>query len=274
MPSGIKWCTLVLIVVVCIMLMYVLYPFQKETLSTKKSTDDIPDGRTKKYRIFLTSYASKDDDNCPHLLDKKVTDLWFDLIKEYKSDPDVLLDHWTTCRPTVSFAPHEPSHALHLNAYNYGASPDSNGKYPSVTYKGDWSEQSIRDFINNFIYQDRKKYSISLSSCSAATKNYQGVGGIPYPEDAKAVDLWDKIVKDYEPHPDIDFGVYLPCCMSPSNFEKEDPFVRSKPSYGLKIEVFNNRLPSGVLWATRINKTFDGKYDEQSIREFIESFMR
>ena len=251
--------------------MYVLYPL-KETLEVKKSTDE----PTKKYGIHLSSWASKDDDDkCPYLLDKKVTDLWFEIIKDYKLEEEVLFDHWTTCRPIKNFDdPYKPSQMLSIFAYNNDEPRVADGsRRSSVYYTGDWSEQSIRDFINNFIYQDRKKYKIMLSACSAATKNYQGADDTPYPEDAKAVDLWDKIIKDYEPHPDIEFDLYLPCCMSSSNFEKKDPFVRSKPSYGLKIEVFNNRLPSGVQWATRINKTFDGKYDEQSIREFIESFL-
>ena len=162
---------------------------------------------------------------------------------------------------------------LHLNAYNYDA-PDSDGKYPSVTYKGDWSEQSIKDFINNFIYQDRKKYEIQLNSCAFENKKDGTVNpDQAYPEDAKILTLWKKIIKDYEPQPNIDLDIFSICCMSPSNFEKEDPYVRQKPSYALKITAYNKRLPSIVAWKTRINKEYDGKYDEQSIRLFIDEII-
>ena len=52
--------------------------------------------------------------------------------------------------------------------------------------------------------------------------------------------------------------VFSICCLVPAVFEKEDPYVRQKPSYALKIEAHKQRLPMNVPWVTRIIKTFDG----------------
>ena len=81
------------------------------------------------------------------------------------------------------------------------------------------------------------------------------------------MDLWNEIIKDYEPHPDIDFGVeYWSCLSIPRGNEHE---LQTTPSEYLGIKVYDMHFPSQK---ESFIKEYFGDFSEQSIRDFIEEF--
>ncbi len=217
------------------------------------------------------SWASKDYPSA-FLEDKRVTELWFEIIKEYDSEPNVGFSHWTTCAPTHTDTPHEPSRLLKICAHNMDDPPDPKGGRKPVTYKGPWDEQSIREFINGFIHQDSspKKYQIWLSYCSY----FDG-----YPEDGKVVDLLRKISKDLEAQ-DVEFKFMgHDCLVDPTKFgpnhfdamvDPSKPY--SSPSVNLSMygyNLYDLHLHNGG----RDKLRYRGSWDEQSIRSFINSLI-
>jgi hypothetical protein len=230
-----------------------------------------------RYTISLHSWASRNDEKCPYLLDKKVTDLWFEIIKDYESEKDVVFDHWTTCRPMENWDdPNKPSDMLHIYTHDYDKSKNADGTRSPVYYSGDYSEESIREFINNFIYSDRKKYRIELIACAGWESTIKDIGNNPdkvnfdkysYPKDVQVFILWNKILKDYtnESEKDVEFD-NIPLC---TVVNRGDKWAKSPV---LNLRAVNLRLPE-ALWNDRIIREYSGEYDEQSMRDFIDEII-
>ena len=127
--------------------------FSKAKTNNLSSKEELP-----KYSFTLMSYASSgDDDVTRYLFDKKVTKLWYDIMKEYNLGKDVLLNHSPFCSPVIGSYSHKPSKYLGIVGRTLKDKPDGTYKYDTVKYKGDYSRDSIINFINGIIYQNNKK---------------------------------------------------------------------------------------------------------------------
>ena len=209
-----------------------------------------------KFRLRLSSYADENDEKTPYLFDKKVTDLWFKIMKEYEHENKFSFNHFTTCRPTDYSSPGKPSHFLHITGHCLDNKISKN-------YKGDYTESSIRDFINDFVYQNSKKYRIEIYSCSRATKDYKDYAHVSkYYRDREVMDLWYEIIKDYKSHPDVNFQEHFRVCLC------SDKVIT--PSQYLGIKIFNEHLPSQK---ESLIKEYSGDFSEQSIRDFIDDIL-
>ena len=152
--------------------------------------------------------------------------------------------------------------------------------YFTISSISDYTEFISNADVQISTEESSKKYQINLNSCSLGTKDYNDDNGGPleYTEDRRVVDLWYKIIKDYEPHPVIEFKFNIICCLSnPTDFGPKhfdgmiDPSnPDTSPSVWLGIDAYDLHLPVGK---NRQIKKYSGKFDEQSIRNFINEFL-
>ena len=101
--------------------LYYLYNRKSASLSDKSSKEK------KRYNIALLSPCGRyNDDDCPYIFDKKVTDLWFEIIKEYETEKDVEFVDRSFCRPTVNYGDlYEPSKYLSIIGHDLDIPRDS-----------------------------------------------------------------------------------------------------------------------------------------------------